>query len=275
MIEQDVILCTAPSTQATTFNFNTVTTTSCNVTFTRGNGTGGVLVVARQGSAVNTDPTSGTSYTANSSFGSGSQIGTGNWVVFNSNSPSSGTVTVPVNNLVGGQTYHFAIYEYNATATCYNMTELAGSVAIPICSPPSVQASGQNTPTINSTNATIAWTGNGNGDAGVIVVVRQGSAVNADPVNTTTYTANTAFGIGSQIGTGNYVAYIGSGSSVNVTGLLPNTAYHYAIYTYNSSGPCYMTPAAIGNFTSANGPMAYISSTSIQQTGSVLPGSVN
>ena len=39
------------------------------------------------------------------------------------------------------------------------------------------------------------------------------------------YTANTAFGAGTQIGTGNYVVFAGTGTSVTVTGLASATTY--------------------------------------------------
>jgi len=73
--------CTAPTTQATAFTSSSITNTSMTAGWTRGNGTGGVLVVARAGSAVNATPVSGTTYTASATFGSGTQIGTGNYVV--------------------------------------------------------------------------------------------------------------------------------------------------------------------------------------------------
>src|SRR5690606_6774659 len=55
--------------------------TSMLLSWTGGNGTN-KLVVGRQGSAVNAQPTDGVSYTANTVFGSGSQIGSGNYVVY-------------------------------------------------------------------------------------------------------------------------------------------------------------------------------------------------
>lgn len=128
------IPCTAPSTQATDFTSSSITSSSATVGWTRGNGNN-VIVVARSGSAVNADPTSGTAYTANASFGSGTEIGTGNFVVYNGNGTS-----VNVTGLTGGITYHFAVYEYNNTSTCYNMTELTGNVPIPIPSPAVVLA---------------------------------------------------------------------------------------------------------------------------------------
>ncbi|GAA4080279.1 hypothetical protein GCM10022389_28000 [Flavobacterium cheonanense] len=113
--------CTSPSTQASTFTSSAITTTTATIGWTRGNGNN-VLVVARAGSAVNTDPVSGTTYTANAAFGSGSQIGTGNFVVYN-----GPLATVNLTSLASGTTYHFAIYEYNTIVTCYNLVELTGS----------------------------------------------------------------------------------------------------------------------------------------------------
>ena len=114
---------TAPSTQATSFTSSSVTSSGATVGWTRGNGTGGVLVVARAGGAVNQDPTDGTNYTANATFGSGTQIGTGNWVVYK----GTGT-SVNVTSLSPSTTYHFAIYDYNTSGTMHNMTELTGNI---------------------------------------------------------------------------------------------------------------------------------------------------
>jgi hypothetical protein len=70
------------------------------------------------------------------------------------------------------------------------------------------------------------------GGKGRIVVMKQGSAVSATPSNSTTYTANAAFGSGDDLGSGNFVVYSGTGSSVNVSGLSLSTTYHVAIYEY-------------------------------------------
>lgn len=81
---------------------------------------------------------------------------------------------------------------------------------------------------------TVSWT-NGNG-AGRIVLAKAGSTVDSDPVDGTTYTANAAFGSGTQIGTGNYVVFSGTGNFVNVTNLSPNTTYHFAVYEFSGTG---------------------------------------
>lgn len=116
------------------------------------------------------------------------------------------------------------------------------------CSPPTNQATVFSSSAITQNSATIGWT-RGNGTAGVLVLARAGSAVNSDPSNGTTYTANTAFGSGTQIGTGNFVVYNGTGTSVNLTNLLASTNYHFAIYEYNSVTNCYNLVKLTGNLT--------------------------
>jgi hypothetical protein len=126
--------CTSPTTQASTFTSSAITTTTATIGWTRGNGNN-VLVVARAGSAVNADPVSGTTYTANAAFGSGSQIGIGNFVVYN-----GPLATVNLTSLASGTTYHFAIYEYNTLGTCYNLIQLLGSLTTTAISPVSSMA---------------------------------------------------------------------------------------------------------------------------------------
>ncbi len=114
--------CTPPVSQANTISFSSVTNTGTTITWVRGNGTAGVVVVAKAGSAVDSDPVSGITYTANSSFTGGTQIGTGNYVVYN----GTGT-SVSVTGLSAGSTYYYSVYEYNTTGTCYKTAGLSGN----------------------------------------------------------------------------------------------------------------------------------------------------
>jgi len=85
---------------------------------------------------------------------------------------------------------------------------------------------------IRAGSMTLSWTpGNGSGS---IVLMKQDSAVNGTPVDGLTYTPGSKFGSGEQIGTGNYVVYAGSGSSVTVTGLRPSNTYYVAVYEFNN-----------------------------------------
>lgn len=143
--------CISPSTQASLFTSSLVTSTTATIGLTRGNGNR-VLIIGRAGSAVNQDPASGTSYTASTVFGSGTQIGTGNFVVYDG--VASPTVSVALTNLVGSTTYHFAAYEYNTIATCYNLVELTGSFTTPAATPVAVIAN-------NGTQVTAAFVDQG------------------------------------------------------------------------------------------------------------------
>ncbi len=117
-----------PTMQATGFTSSSITSNSMTVSWTRGNGTAGVLVVARSGGAVDQDPTSGATYNDNAAFGTGDQIGAGNYVVYK----GAGT-SVTVTGLAASTAYYYAIYEYNTTGICYNITELQGNTSTTAC----------------------------------------------------------------------------------------------------------------------------------------------
>jgi hypothetical protein len=235
--------CIEPTIQASAFGSSSITTNSATVSWVRGNGDAGVIVLARAASDVNADPVNNTVYTANPVFGNGSQIGTGNYVVYK----GSGT-SVNVTGLTAGTTYFFAVYEYNALDICHLKPALTGNVSIPGCMAPTIQANTFGSSAITSNSATASWV-RGNGDAGVIVLVKAWGMVDSDPVNGTIYTANAAFGSGSQIGTGNFVVYKGTGTSVNVTNLFGSVIYYFAVYEYNAAGICHLIPALTGSLT--------------------------
>ncbi len=68
-----------------------------------------------------------------------------------------------------------------------------------------------------------------------IVLVREGSAVNATPVDGVKYTSNNWFKYGSQIGTGNYVVFSNITNSVIIDSLKQNTTYHVAIFEHDGA----------------------------------------
>ena len=113
--------CTPPLSQCYSASTSAATANSLIVSWLSGSGDA-TLVVAKTASAALTDPSSGTNYTANSTFGSGTQIGTSNYVVYN----GSGT-SVNVSGLASSTTYDFAIYSYNSADLCYNVSEASVS----------------------------------------------------------------------------------------------------------------------------------------------------
>jgi hypothetical protein len=109
--------------------------------------------------------------------------------------------------------------------------------------------------TTTSNSMVVNFTG-GNG-AKRILLARAASAVNANPVDGFNYAANSAFTTGDQIGTGNYVMYVGTGLTTTVTGLNPNTTYHFRLLEFNDGGVSgaenYLTTTfASGNNTTAS-----------------------
>lgn len=122
--------CVEPSTQASNLIFPTINTTDITLQVTRGDGDGGILVLARENNAVNSSPISGANYNANSAFGIGDEIGAGNFVVGKvTGSNPSGVITFPVAGLSSGTTYHFAIFEFNNAGICYKTPSLIGNTA--------------------------------------------------------------------------------------------------------------------------------------------------
>lgn len=106
----------SPTIQASNLQIFETSSTSIRFSFDRGNG-GGAMVVVKEASVVDGYPTFGTSYTANTVFGSGSQIGTGNYVVYSSTEP--GTHVDTITGLTAGKKYYFAVFEYSSSGYCY------------------------------------------------------------------------------------------------------------------------------------------------------------
>ncbi|MDP2189258.1 MAG: T9SS type A sorting domain-containing protein [Sphingobacteriaceae bacterium] len=87
------------------------------------------------------------------------------------------------------------------------------------------------------TASTIELTvGNTGGLSNWIILAKEGSAVDGEPVDGTDYTPNATFSSGAIINTNNRVVLKGNGTSVTVTVPNPATTYHFAIFAYNDGG---------------------------------------
>jgi len=115
---------------------------------------------------------------------------------------------------------------------------------------PTVQPSNIVVSNINCGSALLQWT-SGNGDRR-IVIMRETLATNRLPVDAANYSANSFFENGQNLGSANYVVFIGAVNLVNITNLKPNTVYHLAVFEYfnNAGVPNYLTSnPAITSFT--------------------------
>jgi hypothetical protein len=108
--------------------------------------------------------------------------------------------------------------------------------------------------TIGTTSFTVNWTDGSNSSAGRrVVFIAATSSGSALPVNGITYTANTTFGSGTQIGsTGWYCVYNNTGthaSGVSITGLTNGTTYRVMVCENEGSGATsvYNTTSASNN----------------------------
>lgn len=98
---------------------------------------------------------------------------------------------------------------------------------------PTVQATNLNIVGRGSTYLTASWS-RGNGQA-VLIVVKPTSNTTYYPQDGigNMYNSSTTWGNGSNLGASNYVVYDGTGTSVTVFGLNPNTSYTFYAYEYN------------------------------------------
>lgn len=120
-----------------------------------------------------------------------------------------------------------------------------------ICTPvsePAVNASAYTFSNIGCNGIEISWTSPAANDSS-LVVIKAGSDVTTDPVDGTTYVANSTFSSGTDIGTSEFVVYNGSGTSVVVTGLTASTTYYFNVFEYNGASSCidYRTSDEVSN----------------------------
>jgi hypothetical protein len=106
----------------------------------------------------------------------------------------------------------------------------------PLASEPTIQATNLSFAGVSTTQITCNFTpGNG---ANKVVFVRAAGSVPFTPADGVSYVPNTSYGIGPDLGGGNYCVFDGNASGVTVTGLLSNTSYIFSVYEYNGVTNC-------------------------------------
>ena len=226
-------LAAEPATQASGLSISSPAGLSMSgFTWTDGNGASRILV-AKAGSAVDSFPVDGTSYSYSTNFGSGTEIGTGNYVVWiGAGQPAR------ISDLSYDVVYHFRLFEFNGSGTTvnYNTNSAAGnpiSQTTMAVNPGSIVSNLAIT-AIGTNQFTITWTKGITGTNTLVVV--KALTLPSDPTDMTSYTADTVFGDGDDLGSGSYVVYNGTGESVTVTGLTPGTLYKVEASAFNGTG---------------------------------------
>uniref|UniRef100_UPI0040484A18 Ig-like domain-containing protein n=1 Tax=Mariniflexile sp. TaxID=1979402 RepID=UPI0040484A18 len=233
-----------PTVNSSNAFFDSKTTTSFNLNWTKGDGTNRILI-ARANAPVDVEPQDLLNYSAYSGgFGNPNYefkidgVGTGNYVLY------AGTGTsVNITNLLAGQNYHFALFEFNGSSGKLYLRPGYDFALETFGERPTLQVSNAQFTNIDFNSFDVSFTP-GNGTRR-LVIAREGSPVNAAPSDFATYTANSIFGNGDELGSGNFVVFNDFGENFSLSGLNPSTAYYFAFYEYaiNENGELYMGPA--------------------------------
>lgn len=159
-------------------------------------------------------------------------------------SDAIGSLTVRINGNLLATTIP---YSSSTTTTTISGIDISGSVVITItssgarvsiddvnwtcfagCVSPGMQTSALSVSTITTTTVNTSWTA-GNGD-GTLIVIRPTIQSNTLPVSGTAYTPDLNYSAAGAIDANNKVIFSAAGSSAGpVTGLSPETQYHYRI----------------------------------------------
>jgi hypothetical protein len=234
-----------PGTQASNVTITNITTTSFKVDWTSGSGLYEIVTV-RPATSTNVLPSNANmpTYAANSNYGSGTNLGSSNFVVYK----SSGT-SVTVTGLTPGINYEAVVYSYNfgcgqyflgtctqpnaylvRTSYSSNNSEQHYTLATQPTVAPGINLVG----TPGATTATLSVTGSSTYN---LISVYNQTGTFYTPLDGNYYAPSSTFGFGSQIGgtgTNNFSVYSSSANgTVNITNLTPATTYWGIVFSYN------------------------------------------
>lgn len=219
----------APTTAASNVITVGKSTTSISINWTSGNGSKRIVTCALSSSSVSL-PVNGATYTQNSSFGFGSNLGNGNYCIYNGTSYGCNAF-----NLAPNTSYRFRVYEYNTTTMNYYLTSgYPIFTEITLETEPVTSASALSVSSIQTTSAFMSFTsGSGTYD---LLALRSSNTYANLPVDGTVYSPSSTYGSGSSIaGTIPYSYVLSNGATAfsSVFGLTAGTTYTGAVFPYN------------------------------------------
>lgn len=239
----------APSNPATALVFASIDGDRANVQWTKGNGSRRI-VIASKDSVVSAVPANGVAYTAHATFGSGSQLMAGQFVVYDGTGDR-----FDLFGLTTAHTYYVAVFEYNGSNfTTEYLTINPGRGNFNTVAAPLQPATALTATAITGNRMTLSWSG-GNGGRR-LVLARKGAPVNANPADMVSYASNLNFGGGTTINGDNWAMYSAAGTAEVFKNFEPGTTYHFAVFEFNGFwAPAYLTTGpARGSFTTAPRP---------------------
>ncbi|NPA68655.1 MAG: T9SS type A sorting domain-containing protein, partial [Chlorobi bacterium] len=226
-----ICTCEEPVVDASNLTFSNITVSSMDLSWTNGDGVSRI-VIACEDSPVSFVPADNNTYTANSSFGSGTDLGSGNYCVYNGTGNS-----VTVTGLTPGTTYYFKIYEYGCQAGSEDYLtngtpEEGNETTVPN------DVSDFSVVCTTATTANLSWTlPEGNYD-GIMIAVLEGATPDNPTCDGVTLTsADTDFSSASVYcsnASGAVYVYNDLGTSVTVTGLTSGNTYNFKAFVYKN-----------------------------------------
>ena len=205
----NTVSCLSPTSQSNNITFQNVASDKLTLNWNSGNGTKRI-VVAKANSAITGVPANATTYTADATFGNGSVLNTGEFIVYNGTGSS-----VIVTNLLPFTTYYFRIYEYNCGSPQYLTTTATGNPNSQVTLPSGT-----------------APTANFNVDAPIIVAGQTVHLTDASSSNTTSW----GWKVERLLGTGSYVTTTTSTQkNLNIT-LFNSGCYRVTLTASNTYG---------------------------------------
>lgn len=214
---------TKPTTHPRDVAVGSATLTTLRVTSNMGNGTH-LLVIGREGAPVTAVPVDKQIYSPSWTFGGGTAIEPGQFVIH------SDTWNAPtVNTLKSNTTYHFRVFNYNMiNGEPYYYTDdpipEASGTTIDYARP---QASDFSASDIGHTSMKISFTAGGGTRR--FVTYKAGAPVDAHPSD------GVGYGAGGSVGNGNIVVGYTNTNEITATNLIAGTTYHFAIYEMTPS----------------------------------------
>lgn len=109
-----------PSTHSSSVSVSALHCQQVSLSWTKGDGSQRIVLI-KEGSAVDGTPAENSFYSTSDTMGDGAQIGSGNYVVYNSNGSA-----VTIYGLKKNTTYHIAIYEFNGGGSTFNYLTSSG-----------------------------------------------------------------------------------------------------------------------------------------------------
>lgn len=206
--------CAAPSSQASSLIFGSITSSSISGSFS--GSASGYLVIESNSATPPSQPTNGTLYNS----GNITSLGTGLTFI-----QSGATTSFSSSSLIGNTQYYYYVYAYNNTSctggpSYYLLGALSGSANTCPAIPNSVTASGA-----TSTGFTLNWAAPTGGSAAAITYTIQ---VTTDAG----YVTNVS---------GSPFLVTAPTTTLNITGLSSNILYHYRILASNGCSSAYVT----------------------------------